>query len=550
MKRIGRTNRQILRTGLYATWMLAAVLLALASLGCEQPVSDDRPTQAAPPGIDDAAPAAIGTERTPIAASEPNASDAGEPDGGKVVEEIWEVYSMQGSRVGYAHTTIREVMEEGQTLVRTQNQVVTSMKRGGQSIEQEMTLTSWDRPEGGLVRFETRMTAGPGEVVASGKVASGMLHIEVNTLGKTQSQAIAWHPEWGGLFASEQSLRKSPLKPSESRTVRGLAPLLNLPSDTVLKAGEYESVKLPAGEAKLLRVEAVVDLGGQKIDTTLWVNERGETLKSFVPAVQQEALRTTKEEALSRLEGGQFDLLVASIVPLKGRLSNAQLTKRVVYKAHVTTGKIEGAFANSLSQRVKPIDDQTAAVTILAVRPNQPETLDIEPTPPTKDDLAANNLIQSDDAQVIELAAQVALEEQDHWKLACALEKHVDQIIREKNFTQAFATAAEVARSLEGDCTEHAVLLAALCRARQIPARVAFGLVYYLPEKGFAYHMWNEVWIADRWVPLDATLGLSGIGGDHIKVADSNLAGASAYSAMLPVIQVFGRLELEVVEAE
>ena len=65
----------------------------------------------------------------------------------------------------------------------------------------------------------------------------------------------------------------------------------------------------------------------------------------------------------------------------------------------------------------------------------------------------------------------------------------------------------EVARSLEGDCTEHAVLLAALCRARKIPARVAFGLVYYPPQKGFAYHMWNEVWIADRWIPLDATLG-------------------------------------------
>ena len=40
------------------------------------------------------------------------------------------------------------------------------------------------------------------------------------------------------------------------------------------------------------------------------------------------------------------------------------------------------------------------------------------------------------------------------------------------------ATAAEVARSREGDCTEHAVLLAALARARGIPARVAMGLVY------------------------------------------------------------------------
>ena len=484
-----------------------------------------------------------------MTAAAPAVAGPAEKSAGKD-EEIWEAYSMQGSRVGYAQTTIREVVEEGQTLIVTRNRAMTSMKRGGQTIKQEMTLTSWDTPQGQFVRFETRMTAGPGEAVTRGEVADGMLNIEVNTLGKTQTQAIPWKPEWGGLFGSDRSLREKPLKPGETRTVRGLVPLLNIASDTEMKAIDYEAVKLPAGEMKLLRVETAVDLGGQKIDTTLWVNERGETLKSFVPAIQQEAVRTTKEDALLPLEGGQFDLLVASAVPLKGKLPSPTLTKRVVYKAHVMSGKIDGLFANCLSQKVKKIDDQTAALTVLAVRPGEPKTPDIELTPPTDEDLAANNLIQSDDARVVELASKIAPDESDPWKLACALERQVDELIREKNFTQAFATAAEVARSLEGDCTEHAVLLAALCRARKIPARVAFGLVYYPPQKGFAYHMWNEVWIADRWVPMDATLGLSGIGGDHIKLADSNLAGASAYSAMLPVIQMFGRLELKVIEAE
>ena len=136
------------------------------------------------------------------------------------------------------------------------------------------------------------------------------------------------------------------------------------------------------------------------------------------------------------------------------------------------------------------------------------------------------------------------------WELAVALEKHVARTIRKKNFSQAFATAGEVAQSLEGDCTEHAVLLAALCRARKVPARVAFGLVYYPPQQGFAYHMWNEVWIKDRWVPLDGTLGLGGIGADHIKLGDSNLAASTDLAAMLPVAHVFGGLELEVVSAE
>ena len=530
-----------------------AALLALSTVlasGCSPPAADPAiATQPAANGIDEPSPqpAADGPVAEPAAKPPENTAGSTKPAG---PEEIWEVYFMQASRVGHSHTTIEQVKEAGQALVHTRNKAVTTMKRGGQTIEQELTLASWDTPEGALVRFETRMTAGKSDTVTTGRVVGEMLQIEVATLGKTETQSIPWKAEWGGLFAADQSLRKTPLLPGEKRTVMSLMPIVNLPGETQLVAGDWETVKLPSGELKLLRVEASLDLGGQKIATTLWVDEKGQTQKSFVPAIQQETIRTTRDDALRPLSGGEFDLLLASTVPLKGKLPDPTHTKRVVYKAHVTSGKIDGIFANCLSQRVKKIDDQTAALTILAIRPDQPQTPNLEAAKPTAEDLAANNLIQSDDPKVLELSARIAAEETDPWKVACALEKHVDQTIQLKSFSQAFATAAEVARSLEGDCTEHAVLLAALCRARKIPARVAFGLVYYPPQKGFAYHMWNEVWISDRWVPMDATLGLSGIGGDHIKLADSNLAGTSAYSAMLSVIHVFGRLELEVVEAE
>jgi transglutaminase-like putative cysteine protease len=94
------------------------------------------------------------------------------------------------------------------------------------------------------------------------------------------------------------------------------------------------------------------------------------------------------------------------------------------------------------------------------------------------------------------------------------------------------------------------VLLAALCRARRIPCRVAIGLVYYPPQHGFAYHMWNEAWLEGRWVPLDGTLGQGRVAADRLKLADTSLSGGSGLTAMLPVVQVFGRLELEVVAVE
>jgi hypothetical protein len=49
---------------------------------------------------------------------------------------------------------------------------------------------------------------------------------------------------------------------------------------------------------------------------------------------------------------------------------------------------------------------------------------------------------------------------------------------------------------------------------------------------------------------MDATLGQGGIGAAHLKLTDSNLAGAGAYSAFLPVAQVIGQLKIEILEVE
>ena len=159
-------------------------------------------------------------------------------------------------------------------------------------------------------------------------------------------------------------------------------------------------------------------------------------------------------------------------------------------------------------------------------------------------------MIQSDNEVVRALAAGVVPDVTDPWQVAVALERWVRDNITQKNYNTGFATAADVAQSLSGDCTEHAVLLAALLRARQIPARVAVGLVYSEENQWFAFHAWNEAWVNNRWVPLDATLGAGGIGADHLKLQTSNLAGGEAEAAMMSVLSVTHQLELTIVEAQ
>ncbi len=124
--------------------------------------------------------------------------------------------------------------------------------------------------------------------------------------------------------------------------------------------------------------------------------------------------------------------------------------------------------------------------------------------------------------------------------------------IDRKDFSRVFDSAAEVAQSQQGDCTEHAVLLASLCRVRGIPARAVSGLIYIPSQHSFGFHMWNEVWIQDRWIPLDATLGLGGIGAGHIKFAEleEGQTDSLGISSLLPIMNLIGQMRIEVVDSK
>ncbi|MDQ3265154.1 MAG: transglutaminase domain-containing protein [Myxococcota bacterium] len=81
-------------------------------------------------------------------------------------------------------------------------------------------------------------------------------------------------------------------------------------------------------------------------------------------------------------------------------------------------------------------------------------------------------------------------------------------LIVKKNLRRAFDFASVVARRAEGDCTEHAVLLAALARSFQIPTRVVLGLALVEGKEGLKAfgHAWVEYRDGKHWRPADAAL--------------------------------------------
>ena len=514
--------------------VLPALAICLGLVGCT----------AEPSGV-----SAQNQPGAPAAAAAP--SPTAVSPGTKVERETWYVAYMLGAKVGYVHTAYRHETRDGRRLGRIDSLIHLATKRGADWVETDLRATEWTAGDGRLVEFESRISERGTSIASRGRVAGGELRIKTTTKGKTLSSSIPWSDDYRGFSAVEQSLEGKPMQPGQRRTIRALLPALNLLGSIELSARGYEPAKLLAGTYELLPIDVATRLPtGQVLRDTYWTDRTGQALKIYNEGMDGEMFLTTREVAQDTKGLGQVDFTLDVAVPVDRALRWPHATKKVRYRLTLGRGDPAAAFVSGPSQQVKSIDPHTAEVTVFALRPGGPGGNPSAPDdPPTDADRRPNNYIQSDDPKIAALAQKTVGDKTGPWQKAVALERFVNGYMTLKNYSTAFATAAEVVESRSGDCTEHAVLLAALCRAAGLPSRVAIGLVYQ--DRKFLFHMWTEVYVQRRWTPIDATLARGGIGAAHLEIAHSNLQGGSAFSAFLPVAQVIGRgLKVEVLEAE
>jgi transglutaminase-like putative cysteine protease len=87
------------------------------------------------------------------------------------------------------------------------------------------------------------------------------------------------------------------------------------------------------------------------------------------------------------------------------------------------------------------------------------------------------------------------------------LARFVDGFIERKGLSASLDIASTVAAKRAGDCSEHAVLLAALARLEGRAARVVLGIALVPLDDGLHAlgHAWTEVHDGRRWNTLDAS---------------------------------------------
>jgi len=218
-------------------------------------------------------------------------------------------------------------------------------------------------------------------------------------------------------------------------------------------------------------------------------------------------------------------MFLASPQPLK----NVGSAKSIIYKLSRTEKTTELFIPSNDNQKVQQLPDGQVIVAVEPVAAPDGvsfpykgnDSTIIEATKPTR-------FLQSNNAQIIKLARRAVGRTKDAAEAAKKIEAFVAGYIENTSLSVGYASAVEVAGSKQGDCTEFAVLTAAMCRAVGIPAQVVAGVAYvddFAGLRGFGGHAWTQAYIGGKWIGLDAAFKGTGRGGydaGHIALAAGN----------------------------
>jgi len=259
-----------------------------------------------------------------------------------------------------------------------------------------------------------------------------------------------------------------------------------------------------------------------------------------------------KELALSEVEPSE--MLLSTLVTPDKPIDQPRSIRKAAYTLRIADGAMPNLPATG-AQRSKRLANGAVRVEIDLGKPARADAADLKDARY----IGSSDMIDPTDPKIRaitrEALAATPVDASPRAK-AETLRRFVHSYINEKNLDVGYATASEVCRTREGDCTEHAALLAAMLRAVAIPSRVANGVIYVDGFVGkehiFGYHAWAQALLPTStggavWTDFDATLpGDRRFDAAHIALSVSSMANGEITNAMAALAPVLGQLAINV----
>ena len=470
--------------------------------------------------------------------------------------EHWDIILFNGKRIGYRRSSTEKTTRQNLPMRLYKAQEHLKFKRFGRSTQVESRLKIIDTLDGKLqhFRFEVR-DDGKVTSVTEGKVIGRNLVITIKASGRKRDRRIPWKAEYissaeiDRLIANQNWNQKRELKKEVF-----FPEFLRIGTISVTNLGLQKTKWWNGSTPKLLQLRSLNTLM-PGVNLMLFVDQKKAIVKTASPLIggKVTSYRVSQAKALESISGKELDLAIQTQIRPKNRLRNGLRSKRVVYQISLKSGDPSKIFPVAAGQSVQKLDDHHINLTIQPVSfPTSITQKKIAQKEKQAAYLKSTLFFQSDDARVLDHARRACSGTTTPSDRAKAMEVYVFQKIKKKNFSSSLSSAADVAKSMEGDCTEHATLLTAMLRSQKIPARVVVGLIYIEQQQAFGGHMWTEAWLGQQWTPLDATLGRGGIGGAHLKLShsDPKEQGATPATLFVPLMSLAGDVAITILKQE
>ncbi len=507
--------------------LIAAITLTL--LGCDgwipprPPVGQPAPSQAAEAAAGEAVTAADSPADPSSPSSSPSSSTT--PEAYEGDWDAWYVHRVGATVVGTTRLQASQEIDPslpigGPQRVRYLREERLVFRAGTTQFVRHARTTSEETTDGGVVSLEAVITAGPVVSQLRGTRTKNTWSLGTLRGGETSQTKLAWPEETRSVFAIEQTLRRDPIEKGQTRRLTMLMPSLKTVGTVELICPGDASVAMLDGDYKRLReVQATFFEDGKPVDSLVfWIDPQGSIEKSLRPATRLEAFRTTRSQAEQQF--GQRDENAVYLLA-KGTLREDggppdDSPPEVVFrlspngKATPPAAADEDDAGADVSADAAAIPDipeigsqavRRAAggwrVTVRSAADGQQDLLPAETS-----DLQPGKLIDSAQPPVTraadaigelpaaELAAELSLAVRNSMSLAPQV---------------GLTPASQVIRRGSGGDLDHAVLLAAMLRAREIPARVALGLAPVEQRRGdWQFEAADETDSQTTWMKLSA----------------------------------------------
>lgn len=469
--------------------------------------------------------------------------------------EVHQVIEVNGETGGFSRSVTREIVEDGVTLFETTATSTLRIARMDVPIEIATDSSVVEDAAGKIVRISSRLSMAKNDTVFVGKVIDDELVFTATTTGKPREMTIDFSDDIPGPVESSRRLAATKFVPGASTTFHVFDFSYGDPIETTFTCEASEEVELKSGR-RLLHRFRVAPEGPGLPPSTRWVDDTGETRKESMSMMGLEIVSIDADEqqylAASGTKGAE--MFTQSIIDSNRKLTDRRGLKELIYRLSPKKPGTELSLPETRAQgwieengerlfRIRVVVPENDGKQLVGATVGQDD-------PALADALAPDALIQSDDPAIVEFAQDEVEGETNAWRAARRLEKAVRDHITKKSMGVGFASASETFETCEGDCSEHAVLLAACCRVVGIPARIAMGLVYAPlgDDNGvFGGHAWTEVSIDGEWYALDATLGIGHADPTHIQMSTSLLKSGSLQGAFTGMLENLGNLNLEIV---